>query len=183
MSSPSTLWLTGLAGMGKTAISKSVCKAAEKKGNDIVLCGSFFCSRSAGPAAQRDIHSVVPTLAQNFAHQSVQFGHALDEELTRDPDVLHKHISVQVTQLLYKPLLFLKGSNVPHLFVIDGLDECGDNLHEDGMTDDKNTHRIISDLLEALVDFSHSDDNLPVKFFVTSRPETYIRDIAKSNAQ
>jgi len=38
MSSPSTLWLTGLAGMGKPAISKTVCLTADTEGSDIVVC-------------------------------------------------------------------------------------------------------------------------------------------------
>jgi len=40
---------------------------------------------------------------------------------------------VQLKQLLYKSLLFLKTSQVPHLSVID---ECGDYLIEGRMIDD-----------------------------------------------
>jgi len=175
------LWLTGMAGMGKTSIVWTICSHADTNIN-VVFGGSFFCSRSTGSIAQRDILCVVPTLAQLMAFQSVEFGKALAEELARDPGVLEKQIGVQIERLLYKPLLALKDSRVPILFVIDALDECGGVTATNGTTDDAETHRIVSEMLEALVTFSHYEAKLPVKFLVTSRPETHIRDTAVLNS-
>jgi len=172
---PQIFWLAGMAGTGKSAIAWSICSRVNGD-LEIVLGGSFFCSRSTGVNAQRDVRCVVPTLAQLMARQSVKFAEALAAELTLDPEVLHQQVGVQIEKLLYKPLLSLKDSLVPIVFVIDGLDECGGYLTETGTLKDTEAHRIVSDMLEALVTFSESAVKLPVKFFVTSRPETHIRD-------
>jgi len=172
-------WLTGMAGTGKTAIAWTICSCASKD-PDIVLGGTFFCSRSTGLVAQRDVRCVIPTLAQLLARQSTLFGEALAAELARDPDVVHKQVGAQVEQLLYIPLLALKDSPVPILFVIDALDECSEQTTNSG-SDGGQAHRMISAMLEALVAISRSVVNLPVKFLVTSRPETHIRDTPVSD--
>ena len=178
---PPIFWLAGMAGMGKTAIAWTVCSHAEASTN-IVLGGSFFCSRSTGSIAQRDVRCVIPTLAQLMALQSPKFSETLAEELARDPGVLEKQIGVQIERLLYKPLLALKDSRIPILFVIDALDECGGLAVTDEISDDAETHRIVSEMLEAPVAFSRFPVKLPVKFLVTSRPETHIRDTLVQNS-
>jgi len=175
LTGPQIFWLAGMAGTGKSAIAYTICVQAHHDPG-IILGGSFFCSRSTGVAAQRDVRCVIPTLAQLMARQSDLFSRALDAELTVDPDVLHQQVDVQVEKLLYKPLLALKDSKVPIVFVIDALDECSGQLSGSGALDDAETHRIVSDMLEALVAFSRSTVRLPVKFLVTSRPETHIRN-------
>jgi len=172
---PQIFWLTGMAGTGKSAIAWTMCARAGRD-SEIILGGSFFCSRSAGVSMQRDVRCVVPTLAQLMARQSDLFSRALDAELTVDPDVLHQRVEMQVEKLLYKPLLALKGSRIPVVFVIDAIDECSGQTSGSGALNDAEAHRIVSDMLEALVAFSRSTVRLPVKFLVTSRPETHIRD-------
>jgi len=173
------LWLTGMAGTGKSAIAWTVCSRA-RASPEITLGGSFFCSRSSSSITQRDVQYVIPTLAQLLARQSTEFSVALASELDRDPDVLHKQIRVQIEQLLYKPLLALKDFTVPIIFVIDALDECS-GLSAANETNEADTHRIVSEMIEALVAFSRSDVKLPVKFLITSRPESHIRDTPVSD--
>jgi len=175
LTGPQIFWLAGMAGTGKSAIAWTICATADKD-LEIVFGGSFFCSRSTGLSAQRDVRCVIPTLAQLMARQSDVFARALDAELKVDPEVLHQQVDVQVKKLLYKPLLALRDSQIPIVFVIDALDECSGQLTGSEALDNAETHRIVSDMLEALVAFSRSDDRLPVKFLVTSRPETHIRD-------
>jgi len=175
LTGPQIFWLAGMAGTGKSAIAWTICARADNV-HEIVLGGSFFCSRSTGVSAQRDVRCVIPTLAQLMARQSDLFSRALAAELARDPDVLHQQVDVQVRKLLYRPLIALKDSKIPIVFVIDALDECTGQLTGNGALDDAETHRIVSDMLEALVSFSRSEVKLPVKFLVTSRPETHIRD-------
>ena len=171
-----------MAGTGKTAIAWTVCSCASADPT-IILGGSFFCSRSAGSTEHRDVRRVVPTLARLLARQLPEFGAALAKELEHDPYVMAKHVKTQVKQLLYKPLLALKGSISPVLFVIDALDECCSQTSVDGKSDDFDSHRTVSDLLDALAEeFSHSAGSLLAKFLVTSRPETHIRDTCVSNA-
>jgi len=169
-------WLAGMAGTGKSAIAWTICSRASKDPK-IIFGGSFFCSRSTGSVAQRDVRCIIPTLAQLMARQSIEFGKALAEGLSRDPDVLHKQIDAQIEQLLYAPLLTLKESPDPVLFVLDALDECGGK----SISENEESHRIVSEMLEALVAFSVMPVKLPVKFLVTSRPETRIRDTSVSD--
>jgi len=96
---PSIFWLAGMAGSGKTTIATTVSSLASDD-PAIILGGSFFCSRSAGLQAQRDVRCIIPTLARLLARQSIEFGYALADELTRDPEVLHKQVRIQVETLL-----------------------------------------------------------------------------------
>jgi len=170
-------WITGMAGTGKTSIAKTVCEQANAD-TDIMLGGSFFCSRSSGLAAQRDIRCVIPTLSRLLARDSVDFRLALAE--TIHDEIQHKEVSAQVELLLRTPLSTLKDLRVPILFVIDALDECGGET-TDGMLDDAMCHAVVTSMLEALVSLTRSDPKLPVKFLVTSRPEAQIRDTSISN--
>jgi len=170
-------WLTGKAGSGKTSIAKTVCEQASKD-SEMMLGGSFFCSRSTGLAAQRDIRCVVPTLTQLLALKSTEFRLAL--AATIEPSDQFKEVAAQVEQLLRTPLSTLRDVRVPILFVIDALDECGGDT-TDGMLDDVKSHGIVTNMLEALVSLTRSDSRLPVKFLVTSRPEAQIRDTSISN--
>jgi len=178
---PQIFWLTGHAGSGKSAIGHTICSRASKD-PDIILGGSFFCSRSAGSVNQRDARCIVPTLAQLLARQSLEFSHALAAELAREPDIINKQITTQVEVLLQNPLLVLKGSRKWILFVVDALDECSSQLTTNGTLDDPNSHRIVTSMIETLVAFSQSSAELLVKFLVTSRPETHIRDTPLSDA-
>ena len=166
-----------MAGFGKTSIAKTVCIQASTD-TGIILGGSFFCSRSTGLAAQRDIRCVIPTLAQLLARDSIDFRLALAE--TIHDDIQYKEVSAQVELLLRTPLATLKNACAPILFVIDALDECGGET-ADGVLDDTTCHAVVTDMLEALVGLTQSEPKLPVKFLVTSRPETQIRDTSISN--
>jgi len=172
-------WITGMAGTGKTSISKTVCEQASED-SSIILGGSFFCSRSTGLAAQRDIRCVIPTLTRLLARDSVEFRLALAE--TIHDEIQHKEVATQVEQLLRTPLSVLQNKRVPILFVIDALDECGGET-ADGMLDDTKCHAVVTSMLEALVKLTRSEPKLPVKFLVTSRPEAQIRDTSISNDQ
>jgi len=169
-------WITGMAGTGKTTITKTVCERASAD-PDVVLGGSFFCSRT-GVAAQRDIRCVIPTLVQLLARQSIVFSQSLAEEIANDQDLQHKHVTVQVKQLLYTPLTAAKDSHTSIVFVIDALDECGDMISDLN----EESHQAVSEMLEALVTSAPTAVRLPVKFLVTLRPETHIRETPVSDA-
>jgi len=166
-----------MAGFGKTSIAKTVCAQASAD-TEVILGGSFFCSRSTGVAAQRDIRCVIPTLTRLLARDFVDFRLALAE--TIDDDIQHKEVSAQVELLLRIPLSNLKDADTPILFVIDALDECGGET-ADSVFDDTKCHAVVTDMLEALVGLTQSEPKLPVKFLVTSRPEAQIRDTSVSN--
>ena len=169
-------WITGMAGTGKTTIAKTVCERASADPH-IILGGSFFCSRT-GVAAQRDVLCVFPTLAQLLARQSAEFSRALADDIARDRDIQHHHVTVQVKQLLCTPLLALDSSHAPIVLVIDALDECG----SDATVSDEESHEAVSEMLDALVTSLPSSVKVSVKFLVTSRPETQIRETSISDA-
>lgn len=168
-------WIAGMAGTGKTAIAQTVCSRVREH-TEVVLGGSFFCSRSTGSVAQREVRCIVPTLARLLARQSAIFSEALAAQLTRDPDIPNHRVSEQVRYLLYEPLLALKDFHFPIVFVIDALDECGGQPSTGMVSNNTESHRIVSELLVALVNLSRSTISISVKFLVTSRPETHIRD-------
>jgi hypothetical protein len=62
----SIFWLTGLAGTGKSTITKTFCQRISS--NNSFLLASFFASRSS--AERRDPHTILHTLAYELATSS-----------------------------------------------------------------------------------------------------------------
>jgi len=150
-------WLAGLAGTGKTSIAVTLCHMLQNE-PDLVFGGAFFCSRIANISELTDARCIIPTLATIFAEQTPVFAAALAAQLAVDSRAPLKPISVQVIQLLQKPLSSLSSSSHPIIFLIDALDECSDE------NEVKKLIRAISTLA----------CDAKVKFIVTSRPETHI---------
>ncbi|CAE6393613.1 unnamed protein product [Rhizoctonia solani] len=159
-------WMNGMAGTGKTTIAYSLCERLEVSGQ---LAASFFCTRTSRECSEAK--QIVPTIAYQLARRSAPFRDALCGILDKDPDIGALNTASQFDSLLAKPLLEsaeLMARNL--VIVVDALDECND----------PHAVRIVLDIL-----FRHAAD-LPVKFFVTSRPEPAIRNsmmagIAESN--
>ncbi|KAF8593877.1 hypothetical protein BDV93DRAFT_502347, partial [Ceratobasidium sp. AG-I] len=155
-SSKRIYWLNGMAGTGKTTIAYSLCDQLE---SNVTLAASFFCSRQL-PAC-RNVNLIIPAVAYQLARFSLPFRHALSNALEQSPDVPTHIVSKQFQKLIFEPLLAIERTIPPNLVVvIDALDEC-DN--RDG----------IDQILMTLL--SHAT-RLPIKFFVTSRPEPRILD-------
>jgi hypothetical protein len=159
---PRTFWMDGMAGTGKTTIACTLSEALESRGQ---LAASFFCTRTSPEC--RDANRIVPTIAYQLARRSTPFRSALDQVLEKDPDVASLNISTQFERLIKNPLLEVKDSLPNNLVVvIDALDECEDS-------------RVIELILDTLFRFAA---NLPLKFFITSRPEPAIRSKMMSAA-
>ncbi|KAB5590557.1 Vegetative incompatibility protein HET-E-1 [Ceratobasidium theobromae] len=149
-------WMDGMAGTGKTTIACTLASQLESRGQ---LAASFFCTRTSPEC--RDADRIVPTIAYQLARRSTAFKSALCQALGNDPDIGSRNIFTQFERLLKEPLEEVKdklGSNL--VVVIDALDECTDR-------------QIVGQILDVLFRFV---GNLPVKFFVTSRPEAMIRE-------
>ncbi|KAF8676671.1 WD40 repeat-like protein [Rhizoctonia solani] len=123
------------------------------------LAASFFCTRTSPEC--REAKRIVPTIAYQFARRSTPFRSALCKALEEDPDIGVGHISSQFELLLRRPLIKAR-DRLPNnlVIVIDALDECIDP-------------RVVEDFLSLLF---RSAMDLPVRFYVTSRPEPAIRD-------
>ena len=150
-------WLAGLAGTGKTSIAVTLCNMLRDEPN-ILLGGTFFCSRTANIDELTDARYIFPTLAISLAEQSPVFAAALACELTADSRAALKPITNQIASLLQRPLASLALWPVPIVFLIDALDECSDENE-------------VKKLLQAI---STLVCDAKIKFIVTSRPETHI---------
>ena len=160
----SIFWLAGMAGTGKTSIAVSLCRAL-RNDPDVLLGGGYFCSRSAGSIARTDVRRILPTLAVLLASQSREFAEPLFVQLNDDRRVAYKPVAEQIGPLFQRPLNTLAASSRPIVFLIDALDECGNE-------------REVAELLRILADFQCETK---VKFIITSRPEMHIRGNPISN--
>ncbi|KAJ7869474.1 hypothetical protein B0H14DRAFT_2346075 [Mycena olivaceomarginata] len=152
--SPHIFWLDGMAGTGKSAIARSFCHML---GKEKQLGGSFFCLR--GDANRGNPKHILPTLALHLASQDATYKSALlapvDEGISSNAN-----LEIQIENLLERPLRSAdSGGRLPFILVIDALDELDD---EDAT----------KDLLRRLVS---AVPKLPIKLFITSRPERHIR--------
>ncbi|KAF8676644.1 WD40 repeat-like protein, partial [Rhizoctonia solani] len=147
-------WMSGMAGTGKTTIACTFAKWLE---TEKLLAASFFCTRTSADC--RDVTRIVPTVAYQLARYCIPFQSALCDVLGRDPDLGTKDIRTQFERLLVDPLNQIKNDIPSNLVVvIDALDECDDQ-------------RGVEQVLDIL--FKHASQ-LPIRFFVTSRPEAEI---------
>ena len=154
----SIFWLAGMAGTGKTSISVTLCRMLERD-PDVLLGGTFFCSRTSGVVAQTDVRNILPTLAGLLADQSPKFAAELAAELKPTSGApVRRPVSDQIGSLLQRPLAALASESRPIVFVIDALDECSNE-------------RELAELLAAIVTCKCAAN---VKFILTSRPETHI---------
>ena len=113
-------WVHGLPGIGKTALAHSICE----KLHDIQrLGGAFFCQKD--DTNMKDIRNILPTLIFKLAEKFPPFRRIVADRLRSDGDLTPKSM---------KECLFLEFTcSLPcHpknalVFVIDALDECGDD--------------------------------------------------------
>jgi len=148
-------WMNGLAGTGKTTILYSLCQWLEENAQ---LGGNYFCSRISSSC--RDVNNIVPTLAYQLAQNSPAFRSILCRVLEAKPQFSKLDIRWQFEKLLQEPMQAMKAAMPENVvIVIDGLDEC----------DDGDAFRLF---LETLLKLAAK---LPIKFFLTSRPEPAIR--------
>ncbi|KAG8780840.1 hypothetical protein FRC12_022522 [Ceratobasidium sp. 428] len=149
-------WLNGMAGTGKTTIAYTLCEQLHQAGE---LAASFFCSHQL-PSC-RTVGRILPSIAYQLSLFSRPFRHEISDILEQDPEVHNQPVARQFEGLIAKPLREI-GYTLPAnlVIVIDALDECDDTA---------GVGRMLSAML------AHAKD-LPVKVFVTSRPEPQILD-------
>ncbi|QRV97718.1 WD repeat-containing protein [Ceratobasidium sp. AG-Ba] len=159
IASEKIFWVNGMAGTGKTTIAYSLCEWLE---NNHKLAASFFCSRQLPEC--RDVNRIVPTIAYQLARFSRPFYHETAEILATDADAHNQTMDKQLKQLLVDLLSRIKHTLPTDLvIVVDALDEC---------TDDTGVAKFLSTLLLGARD-------LPMKIFVTSRPNPSILELMR----
>jgi len=160
----SIFWLYGGVGAGKSAVSQTLAEKFKTSGN---LAATFFF----GAAVNRnDGNRLIPTLALQLVQSFRGVTRFVEENIVRNPDLFEKSRRTQMLDLLIDPLrkLSLEENGVrpdtlqshPRLIVIDGLDECSDR-------------DIQCDLLR-IIDSAIPQFSYPLRFLITSRPESRI---------
>ena len=145
-------WLNGVAGTGKSTVAQTISERLFAEGR---LGASFFCSRDF--EEHSNLHFILPTLAFQLARKYPDFRSHFVSLLRSNPDVVHETLYNQMEKLIAKPL---RETGISTVIVIDAIDEC---------KDDEPSSAILS-VLGRFV------GQIPgVKFFITGRPEQWIK--------
>ncbi|CEL59095.1 Vegetative incompatibility protein HET-E-1 OS=Podospora anserina GN=HET-E1 PE=4 SV=1 [Rhizoctonia solani AG-1 IB] len=151
---PGVYWMNGMAGTGKTTIACTFSGLLKRRG---LLAASFFCTRTSADC--RDVTRIIPTIACQMARYSASFQQHLCEAIRKEPSARSKTIAKQFELLLTGPLQKMGDATLGNqVVVMDALDEC----------DDQGGVGMLLDVLFRLT------SRLPLKIFVTSRPESEI---------
>jgi hypothetical protein len=144
-----------MAGTGKTTIAYSLCEALRNWG---LFGASFFCSRNAADCSNAE--NIPPSIAYQLSQHSSPFLNALVEALDSHNGQPGQNITVRFERTLEQPLRQI-GNRIgaPLIVVIDALDECSEP-------------RLSEELISCLW---RSAATLPIKFFLTGRPESHFR--------
>lgn len=152
-------WLNGMAGTGKSTISRTMAQYFDDKG---CLGASFFFKRGEGDRgnASRFFATIAVRLASKVPSLSRYIGHAIDAE----PGIAEKALNQQFEKLILHPLSMMHGDSQQAsrlVIVIDALDEC--EREEDVRT------------ILLLLSKHAAKISIYLRIFITSRPELPIR--------
>jgi hypothetical protein len=154
-SQKSIFWLKGMAGTGKSTISRTVARSLKDTNH---LGASFFFKRGEGDRG--NAKKFFPTLTRQLMLRISKLRAGVQKALHDDPDIASKSLREQFEKLLLQPLLNLDQlGRQPQtaVMVIDALDECG---HDQ---DVRNIIRLLPLLQQAKA--------VRLRIFLTSRPE------------
>ncbi|KAK4246670.1 hypothetical protein C7999DRAFT_41908 [Corynascus novoguineensis] len=147
-------WLNGMAGTGKSTISRTVATSFAEDG---LLGASFFFKRGEGDRGEAGL--VFPTIARQLMYKIPALVPSIREALV-DQDVPKKTLRDQFEKLILQPLGCIHRTTAI-VIVIDALDECDK---------DEDVKTIIALLAQA-----KEVRSVRLRIFITSRPELPIR--------
>ena len=151
-------WLQGMAGTGKSTVSRSVARWLDNEG---LLGGSFFFKK--GGTDREDAKRLFNTLAKQILERLPQLREPVQRAIKEIPSIGRNSPQEQFNELIFKPLKSLcLGLKSPLILVIviDALDEC----------------QVPSDVAAFFSTLSKLSDltDVRLQFFITSRPEPNI---------
>jgi hypothetical protein len=155
----SIFWLSGMAGTGKSTIARTVAESFSKRGQ---LGASFFFKKGEGERGNAS--RFFTTIANELMVHERDIRPSIRTALDEDPAISQRALKDQFEKLILQPLLGIQqvASQAPaRIVVIDALDEC-------------EKEQDIRTILQLL---AHTKDiqPIPLRVFVTSRPELHIR--------
>ncbi|KAJ7142343.1 WD40-repeat-containing domain protein [Mycena epipterygia] len=120
--SGNVLWLSGVAGSGKSTISTTIAESMR----GLERLGAFlFFDRNEPLRSHPD--SVIRTIAYSLALSNPHIGLAISDAIRRDPAVVNAPLRTQFKELLLDPLWEAERHITgPLLVILDALDECGE---------------------------------------------------------
>ncbi|KAF2468687.1 WD40 repeat-like protein [Lindgomyces ingoldianus] len=148
-------WLSGLAGTGKSTISRTVARNYHTPQR---LGASFFFSRGDGDVGHAG--AFVTSIAVQLAHNVPASRQHISSAVAERSDIGSQSLRDQWHHLVLGPLSKLEGP-LSYILIVDALDEC----------DDENNIRLIVQLLAE----ARSLESVRLRVFLTSRPEVPIR--------
>ncbi|KAK1230069.1 hypothetical protein PQX77_006843 [Marasmius sp. AFHP31] len=165
-------WLSGAAGVGKSAIAMTVAQDCENEG---FLASSFFFFRS--DLKRNNPSKLIPSIAHDLASTTPVIRNDIEQKISKDPKILEATLEEQFRELILEPALSWSRKRLPwgfftdlpgsavvsNIVVIDGLDECGD---------EQTQTRILSIILSAYQRKPH----FPLRFLICSRPESWLQE-------
>ncbi|KAJ6565680.1 quinon protein alcohol dehydrogenase-like superfamily [Mycena sp. CBHHK59/15] len=152
------LWLSGVAGSGKSTISTTVAESFRTL-NRLGAFLFFDRNNQVGITASNVIQTIAHSLALSNGHIQSAICNVIDD----DPAVVNAPIRTQFKRLLLDPLRSAQNHiQGPIIVILDALDECGD----------PNSRQTLLSLL------SNEFPELPhlFRFFITSRRDSDIVD-------
>ena len=151
-------WLNGLAGTGKSTISRTVARKWYKEG---CLGASFFFSRGGGDVGHAG--KLVTSIAVQLASSVPIIYRFICDAITQHSDISTRSLRDQWQLLVLDPLSKLDGNvcRASYVLVVDALDEC----------DDDNSIQLILQLFAE----ARSLQKVQLRVFLTSRAEIPIR--------
>lgn len=155
----SILWLSGPAGVGKTAIIRSMAYTESESGR---LGATIFFSRSN---KRDDSARFVPTLSYQLAVGIPPYQDYVKDQIIADPELPRKGSKELFRKLIVEPFGHqrLCENTGPWLILVDGLDEC------DG------GERAQREIVEMISDFVRQFPESPLVWIIASRSEPCLK--------
>ncbi|KAL0058924.1 hypothetical protein AAF712_014367 [Marasmius tenuissimus] len=171
-------WVTGGAGVGKSAIAQTICETFRRKSQ---LAASFFFSRN--DASRSTLDRFFPTLAHQLAtapeFQTAGLSSFIDGAVRQTPNVLQgTNLEGQFQLLVSRPCAQIdakRWKTLPKLIVIDGYDEC---MGGPGTTSASHAQET---LLSIINHATSASPPIPFQFMIFSRPEHTIRNFFRTS--
>jgi hypothetical protein len=147
-------WLQGMAGTGKSTISRTIAQRFHDKQQ---LGASFFFKR--GEAQRGNAQLLFSTISMDLYRAIPEIRPSVVDAVNQDPQISTRRLKEQFEKLILNPLSQLKTKPIIPVLVIilDALDEC----------DRDDDVKLIIELLSQVKQIK----GLQVRVFVTSRPE------------
>ncbi|KAF7984964.1 hypothetical protein HWV62_9909 [Athelia sp. TMB] len=147
------IWLSGLAGSGKSTVSTTIAERLRMVGQ----MGAFLFFDRNFPA-QNGPDGVIRTIAYQLALFNPTLGGAICDVVERDPQIGTRTLITQFNDLIKSPLNSCNHQVTgPVVIILDAFDECGDA---------KARRALIQLLVKELPLLPHQ-----FRFLITSRPE------------